>query len=84
MSKLNLWRMAALVATGLLVMSIFLFGMLAQQYDFVRGIVFQQQTDLDSRADLIIKQGETIRELGKQLFGDNETLPTPLRPGAPV
>jgi hypothetical protein len=84
MSRLNLWRMTALVSTGLVIITVVLFLMLGQQYDFVRGIAFQQQTDLDSRADLIIKQGDTIRELRKLLFGNNETEQKPFPPGTPL
>lgn len=84
MSRLNLWRLTALVATGLLVLSILLFGMLAQQYTFTRNIALQYGTNLDQRADIITKQADTIRELRKLLFGDNSTEPKPFPPGAPV
>lgn len=85
MSRLNLWRMTALVATGLLLVALACLGIVGQGYNFMSGVALRQQGGLiKSQSELLRRQSETIQELRKQLFGDNETLPRPFPPGAPA
>ena len=85
MARLNLWCMTALVATGLLVMSIVLFCLLAQQYTFTRNVALQYGTNLDQSVGHHYKAGghhpgAPEAPLWRQL----DAQPKPFPPGAPV